>query len=44
MIDGIEYYWRIDCHNLEMSAESEDLTDPKVTRRWLTVGVLKEYR
>ncbi|MEO5324278.1 DUF3768 domain-containing protein [Mesorhizobium sp. CC13] len=41
--DGARYFWKIDSYNLDLSAGSPDPTDPRQTRRVLTVMRSEEY-
>ena len=41
--DGFNVIWKIEYYNLDLSAESEDPTDPKRTTRILTIMLASEY-
>ena len=42
-IDGIKIFWKIDCYDLTLTYHSPDATNPKVTRRVLTIMTASEY-
>jgi uncharacterized protein DUF3768 len=42
-IDGQKLFWKIDCYDPSMEYGSEDPSNPKVTRRVLTIMLAKEY-
>lgn len=40
---GNTFFWKIDCYDTDMLGHSPDATDPKVTRRVLTIMMAEEY-
>jgi len=42
-IDGIKIFFKIDCYDLTLTYHSPDATDPKQTRRVLTIMKSEEY-
>lgn len=42
-IDGIKIFWKIDYYDLTLTYHSPDATDPKQTRRVLTIMTASEY-
>jgi Protein of unknown function (DUF3768) len=42
-IDGIKIFWKIDYYDLTLTYHSPDATDPKQTRRVLTIMKSEEY-
>ncbi|WP_261332127.1 DUF3768 domain-containing protein [Rhizobium leguminosarum] len=41
--DGVSYFWKIDCYDLDYDMGSPDPANPHVTRRMLTMMRADEY-
>lgn len=41
-VDGFKVFWKIDCYAPNMMHGSQDASDPKVTRRTLTIMLAEE--
>jgi hypothetical protein len=42
-VEGRDLVWKIDCHDITLTARSPDPANPVVTRRVMTIMLAKEY-